>query len=126
MIRKWKLRFSYTLILKKEAIGEDFIIGDEPCPTIEQVIKTIAKVENVVIWPFHLPQELCFILGRFFDVAHNFGVPSILNTQRVKFITENKKFDLNKSKIILGYKAKYSLAEGIQRTHDWYKEKGML
>ena len=78
-------------------------ILDRPC--------SYRKVENVVIWPFHLPQELCFILGRFFDVAHNFGVPSILNTQRVKFITENKKFDLNKAKIILGYKAKYSLAE---------------
>lgn len=110
----------------KEAIGEDFIIGDDPCPTMKQIIKTIARVENVTIWPFYIPLPLAFMIGKCFDVTKKFGIPSILNSQRVKFITENKKFDISKAKKILGYKASVNLEEGIRKTYLWYKENNYL
>ena len=111
---------------KKNAIGEDFIIGDDLCPTMKKIINTIAKAEGVSVWPFYIPHHLAFGIGKFFDITSRFGIPTILNSQRVKFVTENKKFDIGKARKILGYQAKVGLEEGIKRTYEWYWENKYL
>lgn len=113
-------------VSKQEAIGEDFIIGDDPCPTMKEIVETIATVEGSKVWPFYIPKSIALGIGKFFDVAQKFGVPAILNTQRVKFITENKRFDVSKAKKILGYKAKVNLREGIEKTYQWYQKNKYL
>lgn len=111
---------------KKEAINEDFIIGDEPCPTMGQIIHEIARVENTSIPPVYIPNNIAFSLGKIFDLSEALGLPAPLNSRRVKFMTENRKFSTDKAKKVLGYKPKVSLAEGIDCTYKWYKNNGYL
>lgn len=107
---------------KKEAIGEDFVIGDEPCPTMDQIIREIARVENVSISSLYIPDNIALFLGRFFDLSRVLGLPAPLNSRRVKFMTENKRFSIEKAKKILGYKPRITLREGIKRTFEWYRK----
>ena len=111
---------------KKEAIGEDFIIGDEPCPTMGQIIREIALVQNTSIPPFYIPDNVARFLGKFFDLSGALGLPAPLNSRRVKFMIENKRFSIDKAKKILGYKPKVSLKEGIGRTYRWYRDNGYI
>lgn len=111
---------------KKEAIGDHFIIGDDPCPTMGQIIQEIALVQNTSIPPFYIPDSIAFCIGKIFDLSGALGLPAPLNSRRVKFMTENRKFSIDKVKKVLGYKPKVNLAEGIERTYKWYKDNGYL
>ncbi len=110
----------------KNAIGEDFIIGDDPCPTMEKLIRTIAEVEGVTLFPLSLPQDLALLIGKAFDLGDKFNIPQVLNSKRVKFITENRKYDISKAKKLIGYHPFFDLKTGIQKTFDWYQEKGLI
>lgn len=111
---------------KETAIGEDFIVGDEPTPKMKQITTAMAKILGRKLLPFYIPKPLGFVLGRFFDFCERHNLPAILPTQRVKFLTENKRYKINKAKRILGYKPKINLTEGLKRTYAWYKENGYL
>lgn len=112
--------------IKKEAIGEDFIIGDDPCPRMKQIIETIARVEEVKVWQLYLPIPLALLVGKFFDITKEIGVPPILNSQRVKFITEEKRYNINKAKKVLKYKSLVNLEEGIRKTYSWYMKNNFI
>lgn len=110
----------------KKALGQDFIIGDDPCPKMRDIWQTIANVEEKNLPGFNLPVPLAKALGKISDVSRKLGGPSPLNTQRVKFITENRRYNINKAKKLLGYKPKIGLKQGVERTYFWYKQHGYI
>jgi nucleoside-diphosphate-sugar epimerase len=110
----------------KKVVGQDFIIGDDPCPTMREIIEVIAKVQGKKLPNFYLPKWLACLVGFVFEPLRCLGLSVPLRVSRVNFITQNKKFIINKAKDILGYKPKVDLEEGVQRTFRWYKEKGYL
>ena len=107
------------------AIGEDFIIGDYPCPTMKKIVKTIANVQDKKLYPFYIPTVIAYMVGVIFDFFERLGLPSPLNSRRVKFMTQNKRFSIKKAQKVLGYRPKIDLDEGIKRTFDWYKKEGL-
>ena len=108
------------------AIGEDFIIGDYPCPTMKKIVKTIARVQGKKTYPFYIPMIIAYIVGIFFDFFERLGLPSPLNTRRVKFITQDKRYNTEKARKVLGYRARIGLSEGIKRTFDWYRKERLV
>jgi len=111
---------------KKSAVGEDFIIGDDPCPTMGLIVETISEIQGRKPKAFYLPIWLAYLVGILFNLLQYAGLPAPLTTRRVDFMTQNKKFIIGKSKKVLGYVPKISLEEGLRRTFKWYKEKGYL
>lgn len=111
---------------KKEAIGEDFIIGDEPCPRMKNIISAIVKATKSSPLPISLPTSAALLVAKFFDPLRQVGLPTPLTTQRVKFITEDKIFSIEKAKRLLGYKAEIKIQEGAMKTYDWYCREGYL
>lgn len=111
---------------KKSAMGEDFIIGDDPCPTMRLIVKTISEIQGKKVWTFSLPRWLAYPAGIFFDLLQFTGLPAPLTTRRVDFMTQNKRFIIDKAKKVLGYSPKIGLGEGLRRTLKWYKENGYL
>lgn len=110
---------------KKSAIGQDFIIGDDSCPTMKEIISTIAQVERVSLPGFYLPLIIARAIGLGCDLLERVGLKGPLNTRRVNFITENRRYSIRKAQQLLGYKPKFNLTEGITRTEQWYVSKGL-
>jgi nucleoside-diphosphate-sugar epimerase len=54
------------------------------------------------------------------------GVPRLLSKERIKNLTTGRSFDISKAVKELGYNPKVGLNEGVRRTVEWYKEKGIL
>ena len=107
---------------KKEAIGQDFIIGDYPCPNLDNIYKKIAKIEKSKILKLYIPLSLAKAVGSIFDVIQKFGITMPLSSQRVKFLTENRRYSIDKVRTVLGFNPKIGLEEGLKRTYKWYKE----
>lgn len=111
---------------EKSAEGQDFIIGDEVCPKMKDIVKAIYKAENKKLPKFNLPLPLATILSWVCDVFQYIGLPAPLTSKRLQFITENRKYDITKAKQVLKYKPKIDLEEGVRKTFLWYKENGYL
>lgn len=110
----------------QNSIGEDFIIGDDPCPTIGEIVNEIYTVQNLKPPKFYLPKELAIVTSKIFDITEKVGLPSPLSSRRLNFITENRRYNINKAKNILKFKPKISLEEGIRITYRWYSQNGYL
>ncbi len=110
----------------QEAIGEDFIIGDAECPTMKEIINTIAKIEGVGLYPFYIPGSLARVIGKSFDLLQKLRLPAPLPTQRVRFMVANRKFKIEKARKILGYRPRVNILEGMTATYKWYLENGLL
>lgn len=120
---------SYALILaatSKNALGEDFIIGDDPCPTIGKIIKEIYQAEGIKAPKIYLPVFFARVIAKVFDITTKLGLPAPLNSKRLAFITENRRYSIDKAKKILGFKPKVGLSKAIKQTHRWYKQNGYL
>lgn len=109
-----------------KAIGDDFIIGDDPCPKMRDIVQTIAEVEGKSLPSFYLPLPLALLLGKIGDLIGIFGLSFPLSTRRVKFITDTRKYDLSEVKEKLNYVPKFSLRQGIEKTFQWYKDQGYI
>ncbi len=109
----------------KKSIRQTYIISDKNPYTMNKFIKTIAQQEKVRI-PFHIPVLLAYLGAFCFRLLKFVGVPQLLSVDRIRNMTMNHSFNVSKAINELGYKPKISLEEGIKRTVQWYKEKGIL
>lgn len=110
----------------KEAVGEDFIIGDAVCPTMGDVVNAIAQSEHKKLTDFYIPLFIARFIAYACDFIQKLGIKAPLTSARLKFITDIRKFDISKAKKILGYNPKISLEEGMRITHAWYIQNGYL
>ncbi len=111
---------------EKGAVYEDFIIGDEPCFKMRNIMEIMYKVEKKKIPFVNIPESLAYPLGFVGDFARKLGLKPLLTTQRIRFLTQNKRFNIDKAKKILGYKPKVNLQTGIANTYKWYQEKNLI
>ena len=109
----------------KKSIRQTYIISDRNPYTMNEFITTIARQENVKT-PIHLPVWIAYIGAFFFRIFRIFGLPQILSKDRIKNMTMNHSFNISKAIKELNYNPETSLDEGVRRTVQWYKEKGIL
>jgi len=109
----------------KSSVKQTYIISDKRTYTMNEFVETIAKNENVRM-PVHLPVFIAYISALFFRILSIFKIPQLLSKDRIKNLTMNHSFDISKAIKELKYDPKISLDEGVKRTVQWYKEKGIL
>lgn len=110
----------------KKAIGEDFIIGDALAPKMKDILEKMAIALHRNPIKVSLPYFLAIIIGKMFDSLKLFGIPQLLSSRRVEFLTVNRKFSIRKATMVLGYKPRVGLEDGINETLKWYKENKYL
>ncbi len=64
---------------------------------------------------FYIPKQLALVILGFFG-----------KSGQVSFITDEKKYRIDKAKKKLGYKPSVSLKKGLKKTFDWYVEQNLL
>lgn len=111
---------------KKEAVGEDFIIGDDPCPKMRDILKEMAKITGCTLPPFYLPLFIIKPLARLGDILQSVGLKVPIYSQRINFLTENRRYSIEKAKKILKFYPKVNLTDGVKMTYLWYRKKGLV
>jgi len=112
---------------KHEAIGEVFTIGGEKYTTIQELVNVIADVLKkphprfrVPFYPVHGAAIVCEKVCQLMKIAPP------LYPRRVEFFQKDRAFSIEKAKNLLGYRPKVGLREGISKTMEWYKDKGLI
>lgn len=112
----------------ESAANEAFLIGGNEIPSLNELLQILARIlgrSNQTIIrlpsrPFWLLGWLCETMCRPFNIA-----PPIFR-RRVEFFINNRAFDIEKARRVLGYQPRVSLEEGLRRTATWYRENGLL
>ncbi len=132
---KSKMEFCYVenlvkgimLAARKGKSGEVYHLSDERSYTIQEILDTIAKIENVKP-PRKIPIFIIKAAGLSVEIlgkVFRFHPPFCKNT--VNWLTKDYWIsDISKAKKELDYNPEINLEEGIKRTVDWYKDKKML
>lgn len=113
-------------VTKSSAIGEDFIIGDDPCPRMRDIYNNILLAVNKPIPSYYLPTNLAYRVSDILKKLKFLGIPQLLNDRRIDFLTQSKQYSIDKAKKILGYSPRVDIKNGINLTYNWYNKHGLL
>lgn len=107
--------------------GEVFIVGGEGFLPLDEYIDTAARVVGAlppkVRVPYGLMHGAAWACERLFVPLR---VEPPLHVRRVRFFRNNRAFSIEKARRVLGFEPKVGLEEGMRRTVDWYRTKGLL
>ena len=110
------------------ALGQAFIIGGPERPTLNDIIKTLGEIlehqdQRVIRLPIKPVEMLAEGCER---ICRPFGISPPIYKRRIEFFTQNKSYEIAKARRVLGFEPKVRMSEGLRRTADWYRERGML
>jgi len=106
----------------EKAIGQKYNVTNDSGMTLEELVLSIVE-----IWKFDTPKKhipkfmaylVCNILTGLARLAKAKEPPYITKT-RIKFLSLNLDFNIDKTKNDLGYSPRISIKEGLKRTKDW-------
>jgi nucleoside-diphosphate-sugar epimerase len=112
-----------------QAIGEIFTVAGSDYVTLSELAEIVAtalgkspphQILRIPVWPIWLAGAICEFACR------PLGIHPPLYRRRVDFFIKNRAFDISKARRILGYEPHVSLAEGMNRTAQWYLRQGLL
>jgi len=102
------------------------IASGEPI-ALNRLVALIAKAGGVKPPRIKIPVGPVWLLSYLCElVCKPFGVKPPLFRRRVGFFTHNRAFDISKAKNILDYNPRWSEADGIAKTIEWYRQEGLL
>lgn len=105
---------------KSSISNEDFIIGGgKPIQQIE-LVASICKSIHKDIPKIYIPKYLALPLSKIIvQICNLFDIKPLLFPERVKILTTDCYFDIQKAKNVLGYRPEYSIHQGAYLTADW-------
>ena len=116
------------LSMAKGKVGEIYHINNGKSYKIQEVVKAIAKAENVKILPIKFPNWFFVLSGAAIELAGKiFGFHPPFSRDTVIWMTKSYWYsDSSKAKKELDYKPVFTLEEGARKTVDYYKNKGWI
>jgi dihydroflavonol-4-reductase len=112
---------------KEQSIGEAFIIGSDQYLPLKELVQIIADELGVPYPKIRIPLSPVLGLARVTEsIFVPLGLEPPLHMRRVSFFQNNRAFQIDKARMILGYKPTIDLREGIRRTISWYEQQGWL
>ncbi|MCF6325017.1 MAG: NAD-dependent epimerase/dehydratase family protein [Gammaproteobacteria bacterium] len=106
---------------------EKLLIGGSDYLPLEDYIDVVARAVDAPPPRFRFPYPLFYYAAIVCEkIFTPFGIEPPLHVRRVRFFKNNRAFNIDKARRVLGYAPKVSLEEGMKRTAAWYKENGYL
>ncbi|HEX6996055.1 MAG TPA: NAD-dependent epimerase/dehydratase family protein [Gammaproteobacteria bacterium] len=111
------------------ANGEAFLIGGPEIPSLNEILHTLASmnghgdVGNVI----RIPAKPVWLAGWLCEaMCRPLGVDPPLHRRRVEFFMNNRAYNIEKARTLLGYSPKVGVEDGLRRTAEWYRGQGLL
>jgi nucleoside-diphosphate-sugar epimerase len=116
-----------VLCLEKEESGQIYhITGPRPV-TFREYGETIADVLGVRRPWLRLPKAAALAGAVGLEaLAKITGMTPPLSRTGVAFFSENRRFSWERARRELGYQPQVDLAEGVEKTADWYRQQNLL
>jgi nucleoside-diphosphate-sugar epimerase len=109
------------------AIGEVFTIGGKAYTTISELVNLIADVLDKPHPKWKIPFRPVYVASVVCEKVCQIGkISPPLYPRRVEFFHLDRAFTIEKAQRMLGYQPKVRLPEGLQRTAEWYRDRGLL
>ena len=114
----------YLAAESDKSAGQIYFISSDKYYTWEEVGKITAEVLNKKPIRIKVPHSVVYTLAAIAQFFARFSSkPATLNIEKARDITQNSwTCDTSKAVRDLGYRQNISIAEGIRRTCEWYKE----
>jgi UDP-glucose 4-epimerase len=117
--------------------GEVYFISDERSYTIEEIVRTIARVLDVRVITPRMPIPIAIAAGFTFEILskvfrfYPFVIPQTgrppFSRKTVAWTSESRLYcDISKARTQLGYEPEVGLETGIRETVQWYRDQGHL
>ena len=109
------------------AAGRTYVLAGPRYTTLDELVRLVAAELQVdpprwhwPVWPFWAAGLVCEAIC----VPLRLEPP--LYRRRVDFYTKSRAFDTTRARTELGFSPRVDLTEGIQRTAEWYRTRGLL
>jgi nucleoside-diphosphate-sugar epimerase len=107
--------------------GEVFIVGGARYVPLEEYIDTAAAAIGAPRPFLRLPYSLLIAAAWACEKLFvPLGKEPPLHIRRVRFFKNNRAFTIDKARRVLGYSPKVELDDGMRRTVNWYRQRGLL
>ena len=110
------------------ARGRSYLVGDNDYVTLNELVRSIGRTQgrNVTIYRFPWYAPIHFLAYLMEIVSKPFDYEPPLFRRRLTWFTTNRGWDISRARSELGYEPRVGLEEGLRRTGDWYRERGLL
>ena len=118
---------AFYLAYKTKAEG-CFIIGNRETASMDEVFSLFCK-EAGYVKPRSAPKVLTYPVGFATELLWTIfraKKPPLMTRGRVNMFYDSASYGVQKAKEMLGFESEYTLAQGIKKTVNWYKENGYL
>ncbi|MFW6169995.1 MAG: NAD-dependent epimerase/dehydratase family protein [Planctomycetota bacterium] len=115
-------------LTNEQAMGETFNIRDERLVTRNEFVHAIAEYMGRP-HPKHVPERLAkaaVVPIEWFARLKGARRAPLLTRARIKFLTQNLDFSIEKAQSVLGYRPRTDFQEGMQETLRWANNAGLL
>jgi nucleoside-diphosphate-sugar epimerase len=113
--------------IHENAPSNVFIAASEHPTRLTELIDLVAEVLGVhrprILIPAAPVTTLCAAVESVCDVMH---VKPPIFRRSMDFFTRSMQFDTSRIRSVLGFETRTGLREGIRRTADWYRERGLI
>ncbi len=107
--------------------GETVIIAGPSAVTTRELVEKIIAQLKIHYRPPSLPLGLvlagCQMMEKGFSII---GREPPFSSRSIKFFTDNSSFSINKAQHLLGYEPAVSLDDGLSRTLEYVRQKGLI
>jgi len=113
---------------KESAIGQAYNVTNDSGMDIESFIFSVSDVWGINRPTKHLPKALAYVLCSILEGGAKLvrsKKPPYVTKTRLKLLTLNLDFDIEKTKNELGYRPTVGIEEGLKRTRDWIEKENI-
>lgn len=112
---------------RKKAIGQIYNLADEKQTSIQDLSEEIANSLEVKLSKIKLPKILANGMGLFFEIIFKLiRKEPPLSRKRIRFLTENRTYSIEKAKKDFGYNPLINIKQGMKETVEWYRRNNLL
>lgn len=119
---------AFALSMEPErGAGRAYLVADEECPTIEELVEEVARALDVDVRIVHLPMTPLVVAGHVMEkIARPLRLSPPIFPRRVDWFRQTRAFDIGRARRELGYEPRVGLREGLRVTAEWYRRHGYL